>query len=707
MNTRELIEALAAAADLSRSQAEAVVKALFAVPDGIIARALRVRDDVQITGFGTFATASRRARTGRNPQTGETIELPTRSVARFRGDPGLKRFLVEAPEVEEEEGGDAVAPAKRPRKKAATKKASAKKATNKSPANKAARRSGSSSLYRRRGQRPSPPPPASTEPAPTGAGSGSAPPPPTSPRRAWPRVDAPDAAAVGVLFDVVVGLRPQRDPKVGGTGAVSLPAGDFTIEAELMLAGFVPLDGVLRFPLHGTEDDPHPTRSLKLVALADEDLTDEREIGVTYWLDDRMVGFACRRMRIVATHAELADAEPVEPPDDGDGSIDLSQFDPADEAGLTICVALGDRIGGKDLVWTARSAHVPIKLPAESLTTRLDSEPLAFLETIARKVGRTADVYALFTELRGKGKRIAALMPDPIQLALRAVAALDEDKRSVLIVTRDPYIPWELACMDLGLADDVAADQPFLGAHLAIGRWPLQASKPPPVPSRAVSVSRTAVVSAVYEGIVGASRLEEAEREAEDLLAWLSPAYAVEPRLRSVMDCFEGSPHDAEILHFALHGKFDPYDRTDGLILIEEQDGDPPRRVASYLTPDQVRGSKLSRPSFVFLNACQVGAARALLGDYAGMAPDFLAAGASAVVAPLWEIKDGDARKVALSFYEETLGDGDAVPISGAEFFRRLRAGFTQERTDAREASNVLLAYQFFGHPGYRLRRQT
>ena len=69
------------------------------------------------------------------------------------------------------------------------------------------------------------------------------------------------------------------------------------------------------------------------------------------------------------------------------------------------------------------------------------------------------------------------------------------------------------------------------------------------------------------------------------------------------------------------------------------------------LDPAVVKGLDLERQR-AFLNACQVGAGQALLGDYAGMAEAFLYAGACAIVAPLWSIDDKIAHEIALRFYD-------------------------------------------------------
>ena len=72
MNKMDLIAAVADQTDLSRAKAAEVVDAMF---DAIEA-ALKKKDEVRLVGFGTFATAERKAATGRNPRTGEAMRSP-------------------------------------------------------------------------------------------------------------------------------------------------------------------------------------------------------------------------------------------------------------------------------------------------------------------------------------------------------------------------------------------------------------------------------------------------------------------------------------------------------------------------------------------------------------------------------------------------------------------------------------------------------
>jgi len=90
VNKSELTQKLAERTSLSKADASRAVDALFSVEDGIIAGALRGGEKVQITGFGSFETRKREARTGRNPRTGKEIDIAASTSAAFRPGKGLK-----------------------------------------------------------------------------------------------------------------------------------------------------------------------------------------------------------------------------------------------------------------------------------------------------------------------------------------------------------------------------------------------------------------------------------------------------------------------------------------------------------------------------------------------------------------------------------------------------------------------------------------
>jgi DNA-binding protein HU-beta len=93
MNKSDLVDALADATGMTKADAGRAIDALFGTDDGIISSALQNEERVQITGFGTFEAKHRKARTGRNPRTGETIQIAATMTPGFRAGKGLKDAL--------------------------------------------------------------------------------------------------------------------------------------------------------------------------------------------------------------------------------------------------------------------------------------------------------------------------------------------------------------------------------------------------------------------------------------------------------------------------------------------------------------------------------------------------------------------------------------------------------------------------------------
>lgn len=86
MNKSELIDAVAADADISKADAGRAVDALVNTVSG----ALKTGDSVTLVGFGTFLVRDRAARTGRNPKTGEVLQIKASKVPAFKAGKALK-----------------------------------------------------------------------------------------------------------------------------------------------------------------------------------------------------------------------------------------------------------------------------------------------------------------------------------------------------------------------------------------------------------------------------------------------------------------------------------------------------------------------------------------------------------------------------------------------------------------------------------------
>ncbi|MBU1737109.1 MAG: HU family DNA-binding protein [Proteobacteria bacterium] len=84
MNKSELIAAMAEVADISNAAAGKALDGMMGAVSGSLAKG----DKVSLIGFGTFSVTKRAARDGRNPQTGKTIKIAAKNVAKFK--PGTK-----------------------------------------------------------------------------------------------------------------------------------------------------------------------------------------------------------------------------------------------------------------------------------------------------------------------------------------------------------------------------------------------------------------------------------------------------------------------------------------------------------------------------------------------------------------------------------------------------------------------------------------
>ena len=86
MNKTELIAAIAEKAELSKKDSEKALKAFV----DVVTEELKKEHKIQLVGFGTFEVSSRGARTGRNPQTGEEMEIAACKAPKFKAGKALK-----------------------------------------------------------------------------------------------------------------------------------------------------------------------------------------------------------------------------------------------------------------------------------------------------------------------------------------------------------------------------------------------------------------------------------------------------------------------------------------------------------------------------------------------------------------------------------------------------------------------------------------
>ena len=89
MNKTELVAAMAEQTNLSKKDAEAALKAFI----DVVSEELKKGEKVQLVGFGTFEVSERAAREGRDPQTGETMEIKASKTPKFKAGKALKDMM--------------------------------------------------------------------------------------------------------------------------------------------------------------------------------------------------------------------------------------------------------------------------------------------------------------------------------------------------------------------------------------------------------------------------------------------------------------------------------------------------------------------------------------------------------------------------------------------------------------------------------------
>ncbi|HZQ91621.1 MAG TPA: HU family DNA-binding protein [Terriglobales bacterium] len=89
MTKADLIEEVSKLVELTRKDSEVIVETIF----GSIVRSLHAGDKIEIRGFGSFRTRQRKPRVGRNPKTGERVDVPAKKIPFFKPSKELKDLV--------------------------------------------------------------------------------------------------------------------------------------------------------------------------------------------------------------------------------------------------------------------------------------------------------------------------------------------------------------------------------------------------------------------------------------------------------------------------------------------------------------------------------------------------------------------------------------------------------------------------------------
>lgn len=537
--------------------------------------------------------------------------------------------------------------------------------------------------------------------------------------RAWPRLDAPEYQPAAVPFDVVVGLRATRDPKLAAPAQVvfAAPPGAEAVDVgiELLADGIDAPEGWTRTLRVQVNDPTAATVTFRLVG---REPTGPEPVHLTmlevrYVVDGAVCGTASRPFVVGKA------GQPEMPGVHGHGTPWLSEpasfssvslQGDAHVADLTIEIAKpdGDATNGR-YVCRLSSPH---KIPGLQAPYPIDlgQDARTFAKSLVEMVRSYSGplVDNVLTSLR---QLIAEKLPPAAFDALRAVAQRAAPQPpAVLIVSAEPFVPWELAEVDPPLD---AARPPYLGAQALVGRWlrhgvrrndggatqPVE--KPACLPLAAIPVRHMAVMAGYYKAEAGLRRLPAAEQEATELVqAYDAVALAASQQaLKQLLSAqlehkFQqiGAPG---AVHFAGHGDYDPTRPDSGMLFLSE--GTP-------LTSFLFRGAKYGgeRQPLFFLNACMLGIGGEVLGELSGFPGDCLKGGFGGVLGALWEIDDAVAAQVAREFWRRALPTDGAKPEPVAAILRDLRAKYDGS---AAAPVSTYLSYVYYGHPRLTLQR--
>ena len=484
------------------------------------------------------------------------------------------------------------------------------------------------------------------------------------PFEAYPALSMPETAPVETELDIFVGFREQADPRLTEGGRMVIPNPDPSKSCLVVLVG----DGVRL----DRESDSLPLRKNAQVRFSGWLLAGvtQASVKVLYFYESQLIGTAKRGIKAEGT-AVPAEPEPANP-----CRVEM----PAPEARVDVTVSLTYLQDGK-MEWRFTAPSVDSRIfthrSRESLpeSRQFAADLLRDLKTQGHRGVMARNI------LETIGQEIAAFVPPELFKLLRDAHAALQRTPTLLLLTNEVFVPWELAYMNQPL--DPAAP-PFLAAQTQMGRW-IEDSNVMLPPAVTVEVKRITAVASPYGLAAGLRELKEALAEQRTLVEkWRAVQLkAVKADMEAMVS---GAKIPGHLVHFAVHGFSDPNVNNQALLL-----ADKTQLPATALTGAYSCG-ETPRFSFVFLNACQVGSPGRTLGHAGGFPGILVRRGALGFIAPLWEVDDDLARAHAETFYSETL-----------ERKQPVGAVLHAQRAEYKDGSTTPMAYIYYGHPALRL----
>jgi CHAT domain-containing protein len=363
--------------------------------------------------------------------------------------------------------------------------------------------------------------------------------------------------------------------------------------------------------------------------------------------EGRPAAFTQRRLMLEQPHEEPApsravvvDSRAVAP------DLTIQVLGTGDQRSCSITSPLVDELAVPTVErWT-------LPAPIRPLVTRLLRDVSAY----------DVSAYERRAALVGAGLQLFRATPPLFQRALWELVEAGIPVRSVFIVTDEPEFPWELV-IPFRESERRAA----LGVEFAVGRWHRRDQQAPP---QRLPLADPLVIAPRYEATLSLLRTEE---EAQLVVATMGGRRLAPATLQSLDEALRHAP--AGLIHFAGQAN-----RQEGSATLYLEGGERLTDIQLAGLAGVAEGIRRGRP-LVFLNASAI-----------GLVPSFLDLGASAVIAPAWDISDEVAAAFAREFYAALTADPQR-PF--ADILRAIR----RRAYENDEPDDSWAAYMFFGDP--------
>ncbi len=315
---------------------------------------------------------------------------------------------------------------------------------------------------------------------------------------------------------------------------------------------------------------------------------------------------------------------------------------------------------------------------------------LSFMERITANAITSS---MLLAELKGAGRQLDDASPKVFQQAFWDLVDSGREFKTIAIVSQEPFIPWELM-RPYRKVSGKTQSRDALGTEFSIGRWPTPDGISP---SQSIPLRDSFVIAPTYSPPLPISA-DEAKLVADSFAGEI-----IKPAdFDSIKKNLGGQ--GKTLVHFVCHGQDEETQaeaqaqvienpderRTRNRVQVIKLDNSETLNSTQILGIDGIETIFEDMHPFVFLNACEIGRTMPALVGVGGFAKSFLDLGASAVIAPLWSVKDTIAHEIAETFYSRVKAEPN-MPF--AQIMRDLR-----QKTYS-SGEDTYAAYCFYGDP--------